>query len=174
MQDLGGEAFFFAQQAQQQMLGTDVLVVQALRFFGAIGEHALALMAERQVHGGGHFLSDRGVRFNLFADGLDGRVGAQEAVRQRLILPQQAQQQVLSFNIGASELAGLVSCKKNYSARLFGITFKHSYRRPSTLSDVPIPADRADTVSADQWVKSPFSSCRTRSHRVANERLCVT
>ena len=54
VQNFGGEALLFAQQAQQQVLGADVLVVQALGFFGAVGQHALAFVAERQIHGSGN------------------------------------------------------------------------------------------------------------------------
>ena len=90
VQDLGRETFLFAQQAQQQVLGADVLVVQPLGFFGAVGQHALALVAERQIHGSGNLLADGGVSFDLLADGFHRGVGAQEPVRQRLVLAQQA------------------------------------------------------------------------------------
>jgi hypothetical protein len=49
MQDFGGEALLFAQQPSSKMLGADVLVIQALGFFGAVGENALALVAQRQI-----------------------------------------------------------------------------------------------------------------------------
>ena len=91
VQNLGGEALLFAQQAQQQVLGADVLVVQALGFFGPISQDALALVAQRQVHGGGNLFANRGVAFDLLADGFDRRVRPQKPVGQRLIFPQQAQ-----------------------------------------------------------------------------------
>ena len=75
MQDLGGETLLFAQQAQQQMLGADVLVIQALGFFGAIGQHALAFVAQRQIHRSGHLLANGGVRLDLLADGFHWRHG---------------------------------------------------------------------------------------------------
>ena len=129
VQDLGGEALLLAQQAEQQMLGADVLVIQPLRFFGAIGQHALALVAQRQIHRGRDLLANRGVRFDLLADGLDRRVRAQEAVRQRLVLPQQTQQQVLGLDVGTAELAGLVPREKDHAPGLLGIAFKHSLSR---------------------------------------------
>ena len=61
VQNLGGEAFLFAQQTQQQMLGADVLVAEPLGFLGAIGQHALALVAQRQIDGRGNLLANRGV-----------------------------------------------------------------------------------------------------------------
>ena len=58
MQNLGGEALLLAQQAEQQVLGADVLVVQALGLLGAIGQHALAFVAERQIHRSGNLFAD--------------------------------------------------------------------------------------------------------------------
>ena len=80
LQNLGGEALLFAQQAQQQMFGTDVLVAQALGFFGRIGQHPLALVRERQVDTGRNLLANRGVRLDLLADRLHRGVRAQEAI----------------------------------------------------------------------------------------------
>ena len=49
LQNLRGKALLFAQQAQQQMFGADVLVAQPLGLFRRIGQHPLALVRERQV-----------------------------------------------------------------------------------------------------------------------------
>jgi hypothetical protein len=67
--------------------------------------------------------------FDLLADGFDRRVRAQEAVGQRLVLAQQAQQQMLGFDIRTAELAGFVPGEKDDPAGLFGITFKHKRRK---------------------------------------------
>ena len=80
LQNLRGKAFFFAQQAQQQMFGADVLVAQALGFFRRVGQHPLALVRKRQIDARRNLLADRGVRFNLLADRLHRGVRAQEAV----------------------------------------------------------------------------------------------
>ena len=100
VQNLGGKALLFAQQAEQQMLGADVLVVQPLGFLGAIGQHALALVAQRQIDRGRNLLADGGVAFDLLANRFDRRVGAQKAIRQRLVFAQQAQQQMLGLDTG--------------------------------------------------------------------------
>ncbi len=68
-QEFSGKAFFFAQQSEQQMLGANVFVVQALGFFCRIGQDPLAFIAERQVHRGGNFVPARRVMFHLPADG---------------------------------------------------------------------------------------------------------
>jgi len=125
MQDVGGEAFFLAQEPQQEMLGSDVLVVEPLGLLRAIRQHALALMAQRQVDGSRHFFAQRGVRLDLLTNGFDGRARTEEAVGQRLIFPQQSQQQVFGFDTRTAELAGFITGKKDYTARFFGITFKH-------------------------------------------------
>ena len=126
VQNIGGEALLLTQQSEQKMLGSDVLVVQPLGFLGAIGEHALAFVAQRQVDGGGYFLAQRGMRFDLLANRFNGRAGSQEAVGQRLIFPQQPQQQVFGFDARTAELAGFIAGEKDHPAGLFGIAFKHN------------------------------------------------
>ena len=80
LQNLRGKALLFAQQAQQQMFGADVLVAQPLGFFRGIGQHPLALVRKRQVDAGRNLLADGGVRLNLLPDRLHRGVRAQEAV----------------------------------------------------------------------------------------------
>ena len=111
------------------MLGADVLVVQALGFFGAIGQHALALVAQRQIHRSRNLFADGGVDFDLLANGFDGGVRAQEPVRQRFVLAQQSQQQVLGFDVRTAELAGLIPREEDHSPGLLRIPFKHSSYR---------------------------------------------
>ena len=54
---LSGEGFLLAKQAQEEMRRADVLVVEPLRLVGAIGQHTLALVAERKIHRGRHLLA---------------------------------------------------------------------------------------------------------------------
>ena len=130
VQDFRGEALLFAQQAQQQVLGADVLVIQALGFLGAIRQHALAFVAEGQIHRSGNLLANGGVAFDLLANGFHGRVRPQETVGQRLVLPQQAQQQMFGLDIRAAELAGLVAREKDHPPRLLRVTLKHDRDAP--------------------------------------------
>src|ERR1700679_3879857 len=108
------------------MLSSDVFMIQPLSLLRAIGKHRFRFMTKRQVDGGRYFFAKRGMRFNLLADGFDRRTGAEEAIGQGLILPQQAEQQVLSFNARTAELAGFIPGEEDYPAGLFGITFKHN------------------------------------------------
>ncbi len=52
LQDLRGKAFFFAQETEEQMLGADVFVAEALGFLSRIRQDALALVRKRQVDRG--------------------------------------------------------------------------------------------------------------------------
>jgi len=62
------------------MLGADVLVAEALRFFRRIGEDALALVRKGQVDAGWDRIANDGMAFDLLADGFHGSMGVQEAV----------------------------------------------------------------------------------------------
>ena len=68
--------------------------------------------------------------FDLFPDRFHGGVRPQEAVRQRLVLAQQPQQQMLGFDVRAAELAGFISREKDYPPRLFRVSLKHTSDAP--------------------------------------------
>ena len=156
VQNLGGEALLFAQQAQQQVLGPDVLVAQPLGFFGAVGQHALAFVAEGQVHRSGDLLADGGVSFDLLADGFHRRVGTQEPVGQRLVFPQQAQQQVFRLDVRAAELAGLVAREKDHPPRLLRVSLEHRTARPPKTKDTPYRCPGCESFPP-AGTKPPFS-----------------
>src|SRR5712691_4598900 len=107
------------------MFSTDVFMVEPLGLLGAIGEHPLALMAQREVDGSRHLFPQGGVGFDLVSERFHRRAGAEKAVGQRFILPQQPQQQMFGFNAWTAELAGLVTGEEDHPPRFFGITFKH-------------------------------------------------
>src|SRR5579859_811771 len=50
---------------------------------------------------------------------------AQKAIGQRLVLAQQAQQQVLRLNVRRAELAGLISGEKDYAPCFLCIPLEH-------------------------------------------------
>src|SRR5205823_2597565 len=110
--DFRRKAFFFPEQAQQQVLGADVLMIQTLGFLGAVSQHALALVAERQIDRRRNLFPNRGMPFDLFPDRIDSRMRSEKPVGQRLILPKQAQQQMLRLDVRASKLARLVPREK--------------------------------------------------------------
>src|SRR5579863_7521279 len=112
------------------MFGTDVAMRQALGFFRGVGEDALALVAQWQVDRGRDLLADRGVAFDLFADGFDRGVGAQEAIGQGLVFAQKPEKQVLSLDVRRPELAGFVAREKNDAPGFLRIAFKHNALPP--------------------------------------------
>src|SRR5215471_20273598 len=136
MQDFGGKALFFAQQAEQQMLGANVLMAQAFGFLGGIGQHALALITQREIDRRGNFLPDGRVSFNLLANGFDRSMGPQKSVGQRFVFTQQAEKQVFGLNIRRAELACLIACKKDYAPGFLCVPLEHvpSPRMPSVTS----------------------------------------
>ena len=107
------------------MLGTDVLVIQTLRFFRAIRQNALAFVAEREIDGSRNLLPHGGMAFDLFPDGIHGRVGPQKPIRELFIFPEQTQQQVFRFNVRAAELAGFVPGKEDDTPGLLRVSLKH-------------------------------------------------
>ena len=67
-----GDRFVFAQDAQQQMLGADVPVLQAFAFVCGKAQDALGADRQRQVNGSRDLITQRRAPFDLFADRLDG------------------------------------------------------------------------------------------------------
>jgi hypothetical protein len=61
-------------------------------------------------------------------------MGPKEPIRQRLIFPQQTQQQVLRLNVWRTELTGLVAGEEDYAPSLFRVPFKHE-TSPRTQPD---------------------------------------
>ncbi len=107
------------------MLGPNVLVRKPLRFFGGIGQNPLAFIAQRQIDRSRNLLPDRGMPFDLLADGFDRGMRAQEPIGQGFVFAQKSQQQVLRLNIRRPELAGFIARKKDDAPCFFRITFKH-------------------------------------------------
>src|SRR5580658_7428196 len=112
------------------MFGSDMPVRESLRFLGGIGQHALALIAQGQVHRGRDFFPNRGVTLNLLADGLNRGVRAQESIGQGFVFAQEPQQQVLGLYIRRPELACFVARKKDDAPGFLRITFKHNALPP--------------------------------------------
>ncbi len=125
MQNFSREALLFAQQPQQQVLGTDVLVREPLGFLGGIGQHTLALVAQGQVHGSGNLLPDGRMTLDLFPDGLDRSMRPKEPIGERLVFAQKPEQQVLRLDVRRTELTGFVAREEDYSPGLFRVPFKH-------------------------------------------------
>jgi len=124
------------------MLGADVLVAEALRFFRRIGEDALALVRKGQVDAGWDRIANDGMAFDLLADGFHGSMGVQEAVGECLVFAQQAEEEVVGLNVGRAELAGFVTGEEDHAARFFGIAFEHRRGAPGAIPEMEQASDR--------------------------------
>src|SRR5579863_3445392 len=116
-----------------------MFVPEPFSFFRREVEDALALLAKWNFYRGRNALAHRDTRFDFFANGLDRAVGAQEAVRQRLVFAQQSEQQVLRLDVRAAVLARLVPREKYYPPCLLCVAFKQWL---PTLSRGPYPSAR--------------------------------
>ena len=115
-----------AQDAEQQMLGADVVVQQPVGLFGRELEHALGFGAERNLHRGGDFLPEHRAPFDFLADVLEREVRAREdPARQAFAFANQAEQQVLGLDRDAAQLAGFVPGEEKDSSSPFGVPFEH-------------------------------------------------
>src|SRR5215469_15082937 len=95
------------------MLGPNMPVGKPLRLLRRIRKNPFAFIAERQVDRSRNLLPNGGVSLDLLADRFDRSVGTEEAVGQGLVFTQESQQEMLGFDIGRPELAGLVACEKD-------------------------------------------------------------
>ena len=125
-QDARGDALLLAHQAQEDVLGADVVVEHPLRFFGRVAEHALALDGEGDVDRGRDLVPVERAALDLLADGVHGEMALAEDPRgQTLPLSDEAEQQVLRLDRIAAELARLVAGKENHPPGAFGVALEH-------------------------------------------------
>ena len=113
-----------------------MLMAEALGLFGGVGEDALALVGEGEVHGSRDLFADGGVLLDLFANGFYGGVGTEEAIGERLVLAQEPEQEMFGFDVGRTELTRLVAREKDDAARLLCIAFEHDPPFDSSPSPV--------------------------------------
>ena len=128
MQYLRCQALVFAKNPQQQVFGSDMPVAQTFGLVGRKGEDSLAFRTQGKVDRCRHLLPNYGSSLDILLDGIDGRVRAQKAIGEALVLPHQAQEKVFGLDGGASELAGFVPSEKDHPSGFFGVSLKHEYR----------------------------------------------
>ncbi len=89
---------FLAEDAQEQVLGPDVVVQQTIGFFSRVLEDALGFSAEGNFYGGGDFLAKDRSPLDFLPDAFQGEVRPREnPAGQSLAFPYEAQQQMLGF-----------------------------------------------------------------------------
>ena len=129
----GGHRALLAQDAEQQVLGADVVVEQPVGLLGGELQHALRLGAERDLHRRGDLLAEDRAAFDFLADVFEREVRARKnAARQPFPFANQPEQQVLGLDRDAAELAGLVAGEEQHPSSPFGVPFEHpAYLRES-------------------------------------------
>ena len=107
-QDAGGDALVLAHEAEQDVLGADVVVAERERLAQGQLEHLLGARRERDL-AGGDLLAGADDADDLGADALDGDVERLEhAGGEALLLAQQAEQDVLGADVVVLEGPGLL------------------------------------------------------------------
>src|SRR3954471_18960439 len=125
-QDRRRDRTFLAQDAEQQVLGADVVVQQPIGLFGRELQDALGFRAERNLDRGRDFLAKHGPSLDFLPDILERQVRAREnAAREALSFANQAKEEVLGFDRNATQLAGFVAGKEEDSSGPLGIPFEH-------------------------------------------------
>ncbi len=116
----------FAKDAEQQMLGPDVVVQKPIGLFRGELEDALGLRAEGNLDRGRDLFAEHGAALDFFADAFEGEVGAgKNPAREPFALADQSEEKVLGLNRNASELARLVAGEEEHAPRSFRVTFEH-------------------------------------------------
>src|SRR5690348_17578121 len=114
-----------------------MLVLEPFRLYGGEVLNAAALLAERNVNGSGNAFAHRDARFDFFADGFDGAVRAQEAIRESFVFAEKPEQQMLGLDVRAAILAGLVPREEDYAPGLFCVALKHGSPSSSRGRNIP-------------------------------------
>ena len=111
---------------EQQVLGPDVVVQQAVGFLGGVLQDALGFGAEGDFDRGRDLLAKHGPAFDFLANAFEGEVRAgEDAAGQTLALANQSEEQVLGLNRDAAELTRLVPREEKNPPRSFRIAFEH-------------------------------------------------
>ena len=125
-QDARGDALVLAHQAEQDVLGADVVVAEAQRLAQRELEHLLGARRERDL-AGGDLLAGADDAHDLRAHALDGDVERLEhAGREALLLAQQAEQDVLGADVVVLERPRLLLGEDDHLAGSFCESLEHS------------------------------------------------
>ena len=127
-QDAGGDALVLAHEAEQDVLGADVVVAEAQRLAQRELEHLLGARGERDL-AGGDLLAGADDPDDLGADALHGDVERLEHARgEALLLAEQAEQDVLGADVVVLEDPGLLLGEDDHLAGPFCEALEHCDR----------------------------------------------
>ena len=140
-QDAGGDALVLAHEAEQDVLGADVVVAEAERLAQRELEHLLGARGERDL-AGGDLLAGADDADDLGADALHRDVERLEHARgEALLLAEQAEQDVLGADVVVLEDAGFLLGEDDHLSGPFCEALKHccSLLSGATRRAVPDP-----------------------------------
>ena len=171
-EDAGGNSLVLAHEAEQDVLGSDVVVAERKRLAQCELEHLLGARSERDLPRG-HFLAGTHDADHLGANALDGDVEGLEYARSKtLLLAQQAKEDVLGTDVIVLEDAGLLLGEDYDLPGPFGEALKHavlSYLSGNYGGGVTrsFSLDRQIRRSPERWRKTP-----TRPDNSTNAPRC--
>ena len=144
---LGGHAFLLAQQAEQDVLGADVVVVQVAGLFHRVFDDLLGPRRLRQLAHRDHVGSALDELLDLEADlaQIDVEV-LQHVGGDAAALFDEAQQHVLGADVFVVEALGLLIGQLHHLAGAVGKSFVHFRLRCNRPAAPPIAADSADPL----------------------------
>ena len=125
-QDAGRHRPLLAEQAEQQVLGADVVVEEPVGFLGGVLQDPLGLAAEGNLDRGRDLLAEDRPAFDVLADAVERQVRAlEDPAGQTLAFTDQPEQQVLGLNRDAAELTRLVAGEEQNPPRSFRVPLEH-------------------------------------------------
>ena len=125
-EDGRGNRPLFAEDAEQEMLGPDVVMEEAVRFFGGKLQDALGFGAEGNLDRGRDLLAKHRAPFDFLADAFQGKVRpSKNPAREPLSLTNEPEQEVLGLNRDTAKLGGLIAGEKEHAPRSFRVAFEH-------------------------------------------------
>jgi hypothetical protein len=150
-QDARRDALVLAHEAEQDVLGADVVVSQAERLAQRELEHLLRARRERNLTGR-DLLTGADDAHDLCAHALDGDVQAlEDAGRQALLLTQQPEQDVLGADVVVLERARLLLRENDHLPGAFCKSLEHASF---------LPARAAPQVSYVVWSRPVWTGSR--------------
>ncbi len=174
-QDAGRDALVLAHEAEQDVLGADVVVAQGERLAQRQLEHLLGPRRERDLPGGDLFTGADDPH-HLGADALDGDIERFEhARREALLLAKQAQQDVLGPDVVVLERARLFLSQDHHLPGTLCESLEQLTLPFALRCQYCLPAGRPrGTNAGTQDHRSPIQAFRLRGAEGLDLRLSIT
>src|SRR4030095_11382105 len=98
-EDGRGDRSLLAKNAEQQVLGADVVVQEPVRLFGGVLQDALGFSAERNLNGGRNLVAEDRAAFDVLANVFEREVrSGKNPARETFSFSDQSEQQVFGLN----------------------------------------------------------------------------